>query len=121
MGVLLRPTLPTLSIYIARPDYVPDQPEITNETRPDLQQNFVGYIVDELGLDRSYFSNVDQLARAVLKEDWPRKVTVKPIVLPYPSLVHLFKGRAAAICQLRTSLTRVGGGRTAIVAKHFTD
>src|SRR5215470_17548242 len=62
-----------LSIYIANPDYPPDQPAPTTADRPDLQQALVRYIVEEQGLDRSYFPNVDQLARAVLKEDWPRK------------------------------------------------
>ena len=77
-----------LSIYIANSDYPPDQPPPTTADRPGLQQALVRHI------DRSYFSNVDQLARAVLKEDWPRKPPVKPILLPYPSLGTLFKGRA---------------------------
>jgi hypothetical protein len=58
-----------LSIYIANSDYPPDQPASTTADRPDLQQALVRHIVEEQGLDRSYFSNVDQLARAVLKED----------------------------------------------------
>jgi Domain of unknown function (DUF4062) len=105
-----------LSIYIANPDYPPDQPAPTPEDRPDLQQALVRHIVEEQGLDRSYFSNIDQLARAVLKEDWPRRPPIKPILLPYPSLGTLFKGRAAFIERVRESLTRAADGRLAVVA-----
>jgi tetratricopeptide (TPR) repeat protein len=85
--------------------------------RPELQRGLVRHIVEEQGLDRSYFSNIDQLARAVLKEDWPKKVPVKPIVLPYQSLGSLFKGRDAFLGQLRKSLTRADGRTTAIASK----
>jgi tetratricopeptide (TPR) repeat protein len=37
--------------------------------------------------------------------------------LPYPSLGALFKGRDAFLMRLRESLTRAGGGHTAIVSK----
>lgn len=105
-----------LSIYIANADYVPDQPMPTGPDRPDLQQALLRHMVEEEGLDRNYFSNVDQLCRAVLKEDWPRKPTVKPIVLPYPSLGSLFKDRAAFLRKLHKSLTHVAAGRAAIVS-----
>jgi hypothetical protein len=45
-----------LSIYIANSDYPPDQPAPTTADRPDLQQALVRHIVEEQGLDRSYFS-----------------------------------------------------------------
>jgi hypothetical protein len=105
-----------LSIYIARPDYQPDQLAPPEEDRSDLQEALLRHI-EEQGLDRSNFSNVDQLARAVLKEPWPRKPPVKPIVLPYPSLGSLFKGRAAFLQQLRDSLSRAAAGKTAIVSQ----
>lgn len=105
-----------LSIYIANADYVPDQPTPTGPDRLDLQQALVPHIVEEQGLDRSYFSNVDQLCRAVLKEDWPRKPPIKPILLPYPSLGGLFKGRAEFIRRLHESLTDVPAGRAAIIS-----
>ena len=105
-----------LSIYIANPDYIPDQSIATGEDRPELQQALVRHVVEQ-GLDRSYFSNIDQLARAVLREDWPKKAPVKPIVLPYASLGRLFKGRGAFLRRLRKSLTRESGGTTAIVSK----
>jgi len=61
-----------LSIYIAKDDHKPDR-EPASEDDPALQQAFLAHIVTEQGLDRSYFSNEDQLCRAVLKEDWPKK------------------------------------------------
>jgi Domain of unknown function (DUF4062) len=102
-----------LSIYIAKDDYRPDLAAPV-EDDPDLQSAFVDHIVREQGLDRSYFSNEDQLARAVLKEDWPKKRAGKPIALPYPPLGSLFKGRDAFLNDLHASLSR-GSGRTAIV------
>jgi tetratricopeptide (TPR) repeat protein len=41
----------------------------------------------------------------------------KPIVLPYPSIGELFKGRDAFMRKLRESVTRPRGGRTAIVSQ----
>ncbi len=95
-----------LSIYIAHDGYQPDKP--TGEDRPGLQDALLHYIVDDLDLDRDYFSNEDQLCRLVLKEDWLRHASDKPMVLPYPSLGALFKGREEFINQLRASLA--GGG-----------
>ncbi len=106
-----------LSIYIANDDYVPDLPAPSGADRADLQQALVGHIVDDQGLDRSYFSNVDQLCRAVLKEDWPRKLAVKPILLPYHSIGSLFKGREDFMRRLHDSLTRPNGAQTAITSR----
>ena len=53
-----------LSIYVAASDYEPDKPATAERNSPALQQAFVHHIVSELGLDRNYFSNGDQLARA---------------------------------------------------------
>jgi tetratricopeptide (TPR) repeat protein len=103
-----------LSIYIAKDDYQPDLPTPTGEDDPELQGAFHDHIVREQGLDRSYFANEDQLARAVLKEDWPKKPAGKPISLPYPSLGGLFKGRDEFLKELHESLSR-GSGRAAIV------
>jgi tetratricopeptide (TPR) repeat protein len=103
-----------LSIYIAKDDYQPDLAAPTGEDDPELQRAFRDHIVKDQGLDRSYFANEDQLARAVLKEDWPKKRAGKPIALPYPSLGSLFKGRDAFLEELHASLSW-GSGRTAIV------
>ena len=51
----------------------------------------------------------------VLKEPWPEERRAKPILLPYPSLGSLFKGRAAFIERLRESLTRAADGGSAVV------
>jgi Domain of unknown function (DUF4062) len=95
-----------LSLYLAEPDYGLDEP--TGNDFPGLQEAFIGHIKAE-GLHRVPFSNRDQLRAEVLKEDWPRKPPVKPILLPYPSLGTLFKGRAAFIERVRESLN---GGPT---------
>jgi Domain of unknown function (DUF4062) len=102
-----------LSIYIAKDDYQPDLPAPVGDD-PELQRAFCDHIVEQQGLDRSYFANEDQLARAVLKEGWPKKRTEKPIALPYSSLGGLFKGRGEFLKELHGSLSR-GSGRTAIV------
>jgi hypothetical protein len=103
-----------LLIYIAKDDYQPDLPAPTGDD-PELQRAFCDHIVKEQGIDRSYFANEDQLARAVLKEDWPKKRTGKPIALPYPSLRGLFKGRDEFLKELHASLSR-GSGRTVLPA-----
>jgi tetratricopeptide (TPR) repeat protein len=104
-----------LSIYIANEDYVPDESAPTSKDFPDLQRALIKHIVDEQGLDRSYFSNIDQLSRAVLKEHWPNKRAGKPIVLPYTSLGHLFKGRDEFMRRLHASLLRGGHGQAATI------
>jgi hypothetical protein len=106
-----------LSIYIARPDYEPDEPAPAAEDSARLQQAFVHHIVTEHGLDRDYFSSIHELARVVLKEDWPRKLPIRPIVLPYPSLGKLFKGRAGLITRLHNGLSPASGGRAAIASQ----
>jgi hypothetical protein len=103
-----------LSIYIANDAYKPDRDLKDGDYNdPGLQEAFYDHVVNEQGLDRVYFANEDQLARAILREDWPPRRTGKPIALPYPSLGSLFKGRDAFLRDLHASLTR-GAGRTAI-------
>jgi tetratricopeptide (TPR) repeat protein len=102
-----------LFIYIATGEYEPDLAAPTSEDDPELQQAFLDHVVKEQGRDRSYFANEDQLARLVLKQDWPKKRTGKPIALSYPSLGGLFKGHDAFLQELHASLSR-GSGRTAI-------
>ena len=52
----------------------------------------------------------------MLKEPWPEERRAKPILLPYPSLGTLFKGRAAFIERVRESLTRAADRGLAVVA-----
>jgi tetratricopeptide (TPR) repeat protein len=100
-----------LSVYIATDAYPPDLPAPAGDN-PALQQAFRAHIKAQ-GLDRDSFASVDELARKVLKEDWPKKREGKPIALPYPSLGTLFKGRDAFLQDLHASLSR-GPGRIAI-------
>jgi hypothetical protein len=97
---------------------VPDKAVPTGPDFPELQQRFLAHLIDEQGLDRSYFSTTDQLCRLVLKEDWPQARPSRPLVLPYPSLGALFKGRDDFLADLRQRLLRTPAGRaTAIVGK----
>jgi uncharacterized protein DUF4062 len=103
-----------LSIYIATDAYEPDRDLKDGENNDaSLQRAFCDHIVNELGFDRDYFADENELARKLLKEDWPQKRIGKPISLPYPTLGSLFKGRDAFLRDLHASLTR-GPGRTAI-------
>ncbi|MGB9365574.1 MAG: tetratricopeptide repeat protein [Xanthobacteraceae bacterium] len=106
-----------LYTYIANDDYAPDEPTPTGADFPALQTAFVQHVKAE-SVHWAPFSNVDRLGRAVLREDWtapsppPPPQRPKPIVLPYPSLGPLFKGRESFLRQLHESLT--GDGKTAI-------
>jgi tetratricopeptide (TPR) repeat protein len=100
---------------------VPDQKTPEGPDFPALQDAFVKHVI-AAGVHRPAFSNVDQLARLVLREDWnlepaiaPPPPAGKPIVLPYPTLGSLFKGRDEFLRRLHESLAR--GGQTAIVSQ----
>jgi hypothetical protein len=105
-----------LSIYIATDAWTTDKPAPAGD-RTDLQDALIHYIVDEQDLDRDYFGDVHHLCHLVLKEDWPRELPAKLILLPYPSLGTLFKGRDAFLRRLRASLTRADGGTAAIAGR----
>ena len=103
-------------IYVANDDWKPDK----TADLDDRQTTFVQFLKDR-GDHRTPFSNVDQLARAILKEEFSAKpistprAPGKPIVLPYPSLGPLFKGREGFMRELHESLSR--SGQTAITSK----
>ena len=59
-----------LSLYFSNADYAA-QTSPSDEELPVLQHAFVDHIENKEGLDRSYFSNSDQLCRLVLREEWP--------------------------------------------------
>ena len=103
-----------LSVYRATGDYSPDQ--TTGPDVPGLQDAFLNHIDNE-GLHWTGFGSTDRLCREVLKEDWPNVPSDKPIILPYPSLGTLFKGRDAFLKRLRDSLTRPDGGKAAIAGR----
>lgn len=88
-------------VYIARGDYSPDQAGVSGD-RSTLQHAFRDHLKSE-NVHYGPFSNVDQLARAVLR-DLPELAAkpppkplpaAKPIVLPYRSIGSRFKGRDA--------------------------
>jgi tetratricopeptide (TPR) repeat protein len=109
-------------MYRARDDYTPDL-ILASGDNVDLQNAYVEFLKAD-GVHYGRFSNVDQLARAVfrdLPELAPEPIVptqpAKPIVLPYPSIDDLFKGRDEFMRRLHESLTRARGGRTAIVSQ----
>jgi tetratricopeptide (TPR) repeat protein len=110
-------------VYIVRDDYTPDQ-SLAPGDRTALQDAFRDHLKAE-NVHYGPFSNIDQLARAVLKDlpDIAAKPVVtprptgKPIALPYPSIGDLFKGRDEFMRRLHESLTRARGGRTVIVSQ----
>lgn len=99
------------SLYIAGDNYVPDKTSGTDV--PSLQDAYVKHLKAQ-GLHYASFSVGDQLRAAILTEDWEGGPTnsmtallrTTPIVLPYPSIGPLFKGRHNILKQLRDSLTR---------------
>jgi hypothetical protein len=108
--------------YIANDDYKPDQGSAAGD-RADLQSAYVDFLKAD-GVHYEKFSTAERLRIAVMRDEpkitvLPEKVTpasTKPIVLPYPSIGALFKGRDEFMARLRASLTRAPGARTAIVS-----
>jgi tetratricopeptide (TPR) repeat protein len=94
-----------ISPYFAQ-GYNPDAPPPTTDD-PDLQLVYQEHIKG-LGIDREYFRTDDELRRKVLKEEWVNARRPKPIVLPYPSIGSLFKGRDEFLQELSKSLKRAG-------------
>jgi hypothetical protein len=108
-------------LFLAQDTYEPDETTPHGEDFPDLQRDFVERI-KRSGLHYVGFATTDALCRAVGRHRWPERTatpsaaTHKPIVLPYPSLGTLFKGRDAFLRRLHESLTRLNGCATAICA-----
>jgi hypothetical protein len=112
--------LPTY-IYMPSDDYTPDRyPAAGDHT--DLQRAFVEALKAE-GSHYTPFSTAEELRIAVLRDApeieeplAPDRPVGKPIVLPYPSIGDLFKGRDEFMRRLHESLTRAPGGQMAIVS-----
>ncbi len=104
-----------LSFYVAKEDYKPDRDKSSEPDDPDLQDRLKRYLFDELELDRSYFSDKQELARLVLKEPWPDHSRPKPKSREFVTIGSLFKGREGEMQRLREALA--GGGRAAVTAK----
>jgi Leucine-rich repeat (LRR) protein len=107
-----------LFIYMADEDYIPDKSEPTGKDYPDLQQELIHYIQHVHGLDRREFSNIDQLCRLVLKQDWREPDRFRPLSLPYPSVGELFKGREESMQQLTNSFIYGFGPSVVVRALH---
>lgn len=101
-----------LYLYLAE-NYSPDGPA-PGADDADLQRAYVQHIKDQ-GLDRQSFATDDELRRKILREEWTNSKHPKPIVLPYPSLGDLFKGRDEFLQGLSESLKR---GRHAAIVSH---
>jgi tetratricopeptide (TPR) repeat protein len=101
-----------LYLYFAE-NYPPDDPA-PGADDPPLQQAYVQCIRDQ-GFDRQTFATSDELRWKILREEWTNAKRPKPIVLPYPSIGELFKGRDEFLSRMRESLER--GRQAAIVSQ----
>jgi tetratricopeptide (TPR) repeat protein len=109
-------------LYIARDDYKPDKDAAASD-RADLQSAYREFL-EVAGIHYTDFSDASKLRIAVMRDE-PKiaaepapggQAKSKPIVLPYPSIGDLFKGRDEFMGRLRESLTRAPGGRMAVVS-----
>ena len=101
-----------------RPGVAPDIAD-TDLDPPDdsaLQATFVRHLVEVLGVPRIPFSDTHELCRVVMRQPWVAPPPDKAVVLPYPTLGTLFKGRTAFMARLRASLLRPDG-RAAIAGR----
>ena len=109
-------------LYIAGDSYEPDR-DTAAGGRVDLQNTYLEFLKAD-GAHYTGFSDANELRIAALRDEpkivakpAPTSRTVtKPIVLPYPSIGPLFKGRDDFMGRLRESLTRAPGGQMAIVS-----
>jgi tetratricopeptide (TPR) repeat protein len=109
-------------LYIAGDSYKPDRITAAGD-RADLQNTYLAFLKAD-GAHYTGFSDTNELRIAVLRDEpkivatpAPTSRTVtKLIVLPYPSIGPLFKGRDEFMQRLRESLTRSPDGQMAIVS-----
>jgi len=99
-------------LYLAK-NYSPDEP-VPSTDDSNLQRTYVQHI-ERLGLNRQSFGTDDELRWKILREEWTNSKRPKPIVLPYPSIGPLFKGRDEFLQGLSESLKR---GRHAAIVSH---
>jgi tetratricopeptide (TPR) repeat protein len=97
-------------VYVADDKFSRDQPGPADPA----QAEFIAYLVSD-GIDRTPVSDAGSFHTQVLaamlrdRDAGTSKPAHQPIVLPYPSLGSLFKGRDGFLRDLRTGLTRRGG------------
>jgi Domain of unknown function (DUF4062) len=112
-------------LYIANHDYKPDQKSAAND-RLDLQSAYLDFLKAD-GVHYTKFSDANELRIAVMRDE-PKiaekpdteegtRPKTNPIVLPYPSIGDLFKGRDEFMRRLHDSLTLIRGARTAIFSQ----
>ena len=101
-----------------RPGHTPNVPGDKLDEPDDmaLQAAFIRH-VELSGVPRVKFSDTHELCRMVMRQPWVAPVSDKLILLPYPSLGTLFKGRDEFMRRLRVSLTRPDGGTAAIAGR----
>jgi Domain of unknown function (DUF4062) len=112
-------------VYIANDDYESDQKPPASD-RLDLQCGYLNFLKAD-GVHYTKFSEANELRVAVMRDE-PKiaarpdaeegiRPKTKPIVLPYPSIGPLFKGRDEFMRRLHESLTGARGARTAIFSQ----
>jgi hypothetical protein len=119
-----------MQVYFAKDTFRRSRRNPAAGDRPELQAAFVAHI-ESLGLQRTLVGDRHEFRAEALKdlrhEPLPRALATaidaklsaeaaKPIILPYPSIGTLFKGRDDFMDRLRASLTRKDGGAAAIRA-----
>jgi tetratricopeptide (TPR) repeat protein len=114
-------------VYFATADFRPDAAAAA-EDRPDLQAAFMAH-VRSLGLQWTPVGGVHEFRAEAMKdllkaplppaltERLTERLAQRVILLPYPSLGTLFKGRDTFMQRLRASLTRPEGGTAAIAGR----
>ena len=102
-------------VYVATDRFLPNAPA-EKEDRPDLQAAFATH-VRALGMRAPRVDSAGDFRAEVLKDMLVPPPADKPIVLPYPSLGTLFKGRDGFLDRLHASLARTGGGTAAIAGR----
>ncbi len=110
-------------VYIAHDDYKPDK-DAAEDDRADLQRAYREFLA-AAGMHYADFTDAAKLRIAILRDE-PKiaaaalpvnRPNSRPIVLPYPSIGELFKGRDEFMRRLHESVTRPRGGRTAITGQ----
>jgi tetratricopeptide (TPR) repeat protein len=97
---------------LASGEWKPD----TDGVPDDQQTRFVAYL-KSLGTDLTVQVDHPSDVRAeVMRALWPNRPAFKAVHLPFPSLGALFTGREDFLRDLRASLSRDGGGASAIVS-----
>jgi hypothetical protein len=104
-------------LFRAANDLTPELPVSPDQEFTDRQSAWLAWMDTTLDKRGSEFHSTSGLLTQVDKIEWRFEPPAphKPIVLPYPSLDFLFKGRDEFLSRLQDSLSRENGGSVAIV------